>query len=80
MAADSQLSEHGAVTSGHHVRRPADFGAPPLLGASPALLHGKIVRGGMGTGMPAWGMILTDDEVWAVVRLLYGFSFDLEEE
>jgi len=26
-----------------------------MLGASPALLHGKIVRGGMGTGMPYWG-------------------------
>jgi mono/diheme cytochrome c family protein len=39
------------------------------------LLHGKIVRGGMGTGMPNWGSLLTDAEVWALVDYLYGFQF-----
>lgn len=55
--------------------QPADFTSPDLLGASPVLLHGKIVRGGMGTGMPSWGPILTDREIRALVDYLYGFHF-----
>jgi mono/diheme cytochrome c family protein/plastocyanin len=47
-----------------------------LLSASPALLHGKILRGGMGTGMPMWGNILTDEQIWSVVAYLYSFQFD----
>ena len=31
-----------------------------MLGASDAILEGKIIRGGMGTGMPYWGPIFTD--------------------
>jgi hypothetical protein len=38
---------------------PADFTDPArMLGASPALLEGKILRGGMGTGMPNVGVDL----------------------
>lgn len=59
---------------------PADFSDPSsMLGASPALLQGKILRGGMGTGMPYWGPILTDEEVWALVDYLWTFQFDYEE-
>ncbi len=46
-----------------------------LLGSSDAELHGKIVRGGMGTGMPGWGDLYSDEEVWAVVAFLRTFSF-----
>ncbi len=46
-----------------------------LMSASDALLHGKIVRGGMGTGMPGWGEVYTDDQVWALVAYLRGFGF-----
>ncbi len=46
-----------------------------LMGSSDAELHGKIVRGGMGTGMPGWGDLYTDEEVWAVVAFLRSFSF-----
>ena len=35
-----------------------------MLSASPAHLQGKIIRGGMGTGMPSWGPIFTDDQTW----------------
>jgi hypothetical protein len=38
-----------------------------MLGASPALLQGKIIRGGMGTGMPYWGPIFTEAQTWALV-------------
>lgn len=40
-----------------------------------ALIHGKIVRGGMGTGMPGWGDIYTDEEAWALVAFLRTFIF-----
>ncbi len=66
------------------IGRPTDFTHADLLAASPVLLHGKIVRGGMGTGMPSWGAILTDAEAWALVDYLYHrFVFDdirLEED
>ena len=46
-----------------------------MLGASPALLQGKIVRGGMGTGMPYWGPIFTDEQIWSLVAYLWTFQF-----
>ncbi len=55
---------------------PADFTRrASMFGAAPALLEGKILRGGMGTGMPDWGSILTDDQIWAVIGYLYTISF-----
>jgi mono/diheme cytochrome c family protein len=59
----------------HETAGPSDLTRPDLLGASPALLHGKVVRGGMGTGMPSWGAIYTDAEAWAIVWYLYAFQF-----
>jgi mono/diheme cytochrome c family protein len=47
-----------------------------MLGASPALLQGKILRGGMGTGMPMWGSIFTEEEIEALVAYLYTFQFE----
>ena len=69
-------------TGDMHARQtPADFtDAAHMLGASPAVLHGKIVRGGMGTGMPYWGPIYTDDQVWALVNRLYEFQFEYEDK
>ena len=56
---------------------PADFTDPSrMLGASPALLQGKILRGGMGTGMPMWGSIFTEQQIWDLVAYLYSFQFD----
>ena len=46
-----------------------------MLGASPALLQGKILRGGMGTGMPMWGVIFTEEETWDLVAYLYSLQF-----
>jgi plastocyanin len=58
------------------VQRPADFtDASRILGASPALLQGKILRGGMGTGMPAWGHIFTEEQTWKLVAAIYAFQF-----
>ena len=71
----------GTSDTGHSAGpvRPADFTDPAtMLGASPTLLQGKILRGGMGTGMPMWGAILTDQQTWTLAAFLYRFAFDME--
>lgn len=62
---------------GRHLSSPTAFTDPEsALGASPALLHGKIIRGGMGTGMPYWGPVLTDEQIWSIVEYLLSFQFE----
>ncbi len=57
-------------------KSPVQFADPvSMLGAAPALLQGKILRGGMGTGMPSWGSILTDQQTWDLISYLYTFQF-----
>jgi mono/diheme cytochrome c family protein len=64
---------------GHTVEVMPDFKDPAqMLGASPALLQGKIIRGGMGTGMPYFGPILTEEQTWALVAYIQSFQFDME--
>ncbi len=56
--------------------RPPDFSDPRyLLGASPALLEGKIIRGGMGTGMPYWSPIFTQEQIEALIAYIYHFAW-----
>lgn len=56
--------------------RPHDFtDANHMLGASPALFAGKIIRGGMGTGMPYWGPIFTEEQINALVSYIYTFAW-----
>lgn len=50
-----------------------------MLGANSAILQGKLLRGGMGTGMPNWGTIFTDEQIWALVDYLWTFQFATEE-
>ncbi|GAB4480728.1 MAG: hypothetical protein OHK0031_02090 [Anaerolineales bacterium] len=62
------------------MQSPANFSDPRrILGASPALLQGKILRGGMGTGMPMWGSIFTDEQIWNLIAYLYSFQFDYSQ-
>jgi mono/diheme cytochrome c family protein len=57
---------------------PVDFGdSTQMLGASLAVLQGKIIRGGMGTGMPYWGTIFTDEEIEALVDYIWTFQFPI---
>ncbi len=72
----AQNDDHAQMEFGAHTLAPSDFTDPALLGASPAALHGKITRGGMGTGMPYWGPIFTDAQIWALVEHLWTFQFD----
>ena len=61
------------------MQTPVDFTDPTrMLGASPALLQGKILRGGMGTGMPMWGSIFTEEQIWDLIAYLYSFQFDYQ--
>lgn len=56
---------------------PADFtNASEMLGASDALLQGKVLRGGMGTGMPEWGSLYSAQDMWDVVAFLRTFTFE----
>jgi mono/diheme cytochrome c family protein/plastocyanin len=67
----------GEMPSGHETVAPVDFIDPErMLSAAPALLQGKIIRGGMGTGMPMWGVIFTEEQIWALVSYLYTFQFE----
>ncbi len=82
VAAKALVNKERAATTefGHSVQAPADFtGAHHMLGASPALLQGKIIRGGMGTGMPYWGPIFTEAQTWALVDYLWSFTFAYQE-
>jgi mono/diheme cytochrome c family protein/plastocyanin len=62
------------------MQTPANFTDPTrMLGASPALLQGKILRGGMGTGMPMWGSIFTEEQIWDLIAYIYSFQFEYHE-
>lgn len=67
----------GMTMMGHETVAPIDFtDAKNMLGASDAILEGKIIRGGMGTGMPYWGPILTSEQIQALVDYLWTFQFE----
>jgi mono/diheme cytochrome c family protein len=81
LAGASESSMQTLSGSGEMSRQtPADFTGPSrMLGASPALLQGKILRGGMGTGMPMWGSIFTEQQIWDLIAYLYLFQFEYEK-
>jgi cytochrome c oxidase subunit 2 len=56
-------------------KTPASFAnARAMLAGTSALYTAKVRRGGMGTGMPYWGSIFTEEELAAVVDVLWTFS------
>jgi mono/diheme cytochrome c family protein len=81
LAGDPLLASDSLVEFGHTTTAPADFtDASRMLGANAALLQGKIIRGGMGTGMPYWGPIFTEEQTWAIVDYLWTFQFDVRRK
>ena len=75
-----KTGDHTDMQTGEMTMRPTDFTDPEhLLAASPAHLQGKILRGGMGTGMPYWGPIFTEEQTWALVAYLWTFQFEMED-
>jgi len=74
-------NQHEGGFDGHSSETPTNFkDAGHMLTASPALLQGKIIRGGMGTGMPSWGLIYTEEQTWNLVDYLWTFQFQYSEE
>ncbi|CAG0937677.1 Cytochrome c oxidase subunit 2 [Thermoflexales bacterium] len=66
----------GMTMTGHETVAPINFmDAKNMLGASDAILEGKIIRGGMGTGMPYWGPIFTPAQIQALIDYLWTFQF-----
>ncbi|BCY16612.1 MAG: hypothetical protein HPY59_14750 [Anaerolineae bacterium] len=75
MARGLPVMDHSNMGSG--LVRPPDFTDPHvLLSASPAILEGKIIRGGMGTGMPSWGSILSRDQIHSIIDYLYTIAWE----
>jgi mono/diheme cytochrome c family protein len=80
LLAQPSVGETAGMQNGQTTTQPVDFTDPlHMLAVSPARLQGKILRGGMGTGMPYWGPIFTEDQMWALVAYLWTFQFDMEE-
>lgn len=80
-ALDSTLPLDGEMDSGQTLQTPVNFrDVDVMLGANSALLQGKILRGGMGSGMPSWGLIYTEEQTWALVDYLWTFQFQYFEE
>jgi mono/diheme cytochrome c family protein len=56
---------------------PADLtDARRMLNTSDAALQGKILRGGMGTGMPEFGSLYTDDQIAKLVSYIRTLLFE----
>ena len=59
---------------------PTDFtNARTMAGGSGEIYYAKTRRGGMGTGMPYWGTIFTEEETWSIVDYLWTFLFQAED-
>jgi hypothetical protein len=53
---------------------PQSFADPTVMsGGTSWIYYAKIARGGMGTGMPYFGTIFTEQELWSVVDYLWTF-------
>jgi len=56
--------------------QPIDFtDARTMAGGSSQVYYAKTRRGEMGTGMPYWGTIFTEEETWSIVDYLWTFLF-----
>jgi mono/diheme cytochrome c family protein len=76
---EASVAGHTEMPAGEMTQSPTVFTeAEHMLAASPAHLQGKIIRGGMGTGMPYWGPIFTEEQTWALVAYLWTFQFEME--
>lgn len=78
---------HGATGRGDGLAAPFSPAAEPDFAGlthtptrSPAVYYAKIARGGMGTGMPNWGTILDENDLWALTDYLTSLMFDYTSE
>ncbi len=60
---------------------PTAFNEPgSMLGGTGEIYYAKLRRGGMGTGMPAFGPIFTPAETWQLVDYLWTFVFEAKAD
>jgi mono/diheme cytochrome c family protein len=60
--------------------KPTAFDDPrTMLGGSGEIYYAKLRRGGMGTGMPGFGPLLTPEETWMLVDYLWTFVFERDQ-
>jgi plastocyanin len=79
--AEQLTAEDDFESFGAALQPPSDFtDSQKMLGASSALLQGKINRGGMGTGMPYWGTVFDDEEIQSLIDYLWTFQFPIATE
>jgi mono/diheme cytochrome c family protein/plastocyanin len=72
-----QSTEHGMAMD----KPPTDFtDLRAQAGAPDMLYYGKLVRGGMGTSMPYFGTIYSEDELWGMIAYLRSFAFQFPDE
>ncbi len=72
-----QPNDHGMAMD----KPPTDFtDLAAQAGASDMLYYGKLVRGGMGTSMPYFGTIYSEEELWAIIAYLRSFAFEFPAE
>ncbi len=53
--------------------------AATMAGGTSWVYYGKITRGGMGTGMPYFGKLFTEEQTWSIVDYLWTFLFSYRE-
>lgn len=69
-------SDAHAATHPDEPAGPAKFtDLPRMMAQSDAALQGKILRGGMGTGMPEFGSLYTDEQLSALVAYIRSYIF-----
>jgi mono/diheme cytochrome c family protein len=72
-----QSTDHGMAMD----KPPTDFtDLMAQAGASDMLYYGKLVRGGMGTSMPYFGTIYSEEELWGMIAYLRSFAFEYPAE
>ncbi len=63
--------------SRHLEQASTDFtAARTMAGGTSEIYYAKTRRGGMGTGMPYWGTIFSEEETWSIVEYLWTFLFE----
>lgn len=76
-------AEIAALNAGQPTGHGMAMGTPPTdftdlaaqAGAPDMLYYGKLVRGGMGTSMPYFGALFSEEEIWGIIAYLRGFAF-----
>ncbi len=76
-ACHGQYGAGDGPAAAYTVEDPIVFADPGyMFNARSDVLYAKIRRGGMGTDMPNFGTLLTQEETWALVDYLWTFPFE----